>query len=122
MCRTNIICISCPKGCQITVESMNGKIKGIFGCDCSAGKEYAEEEFENPSRILTTTVRIKNAFLPLLSVKTSAPIPKDILMDAMKEIAKIEVEASINISDIIIENFMETGIDVVATRSINKVK
>lgn len=116
--RTNIICISCPKGCKVTVESDNGKIKDISGYDCQKGKVYAKEEVKNPRRILPTTVRVKNATLPLLPVKTSAAIPKELILEAMQEIAQIEVEAPVNIGDVIIKDFMNTGVDLIATRMI----
>ncbi|MFW5981212.1 MAG: DUF1667 domain-containing protein, partial [bacterium] len=85
---------------------------------CPAGIEYVREEFKNPRRILPTTVRIKNAALPLVPVKTSAPIPREILLEAMKEIARIEVEAPVKIGEVIGKDFMNTGADLVATRSL----
>ena len=56
--RTNIICIGCPKGCRVLVESDNGEIINISGYRCSKGKEYAKKEFSNPKRILPTTVKV----------------------------------------------------------------
>ncbi|MFW6288069.1 MAG: DUF1667 domain-containing protein [bacterium] len=118
MSRNNIICVNCPKGCRINIESDDGHIKAISGYECKSGKEYAFEEFKNPTRVLPTTVRVINGILPLVSVKTARAIPRNILLEAMKEIAKIEVEAPVEIGDVIIKDFMNTGIDLVATRSI----
>ena len=115
---TNIICISCPKGCRVLVSSKGNKIIEIKGNDCSAGRDYVREEFKDPRRILPTTVRIKKANLPLIPVKTSAPIPKGFLKDAMQEIAKIVVEAPVELGDIIVKDFMETGVDLIATRTL----
>ncbi|MFP4662332.1 MAG: DUF1667 domain-containing protein [Halanaerobiales bacterium] len=120
MSRTNIICVNCPKGCRISIETNNGEIEDISGYECKSGKEYAFEEFKNPTRVLPTTVRVVDGVLPLVSVKTSRAIPKNILLDAMREIAQIEVEAPVKIGDVIVEDFMNTGVELVATRSITR--
>jgi CxxC motif-containing protein len=120
MSRTTIICIGCPKGCRINVESENGKITDISGYSCPIGQEYARKEFENPTRILPTTVMVKKGEIPLAPVKTAAPIPKKLLLKAMKEIAHIEVEAPIYTGQIIKKDLLGTGVDLIATRSIQK--
>ncbi|MCK4257590.1 MAG: DUF1667 domain-containing protein [Halanaerobiales bacterium] len=118
MARNNMVCIRCPKGCRMVIESENGEIKSVSGFSCPKGEEYAQKEFTNPTRILPTSVRIKNGELSLVPVKTAAPIPKELLLPAMKEIAKIEVEAPVHIGQVIKENIMGTGVDLVATRNI----
>lgn len=120
MSRTTIICIGCPKGCRMKVESERGEIKKISGFSCPVGKEHARKEFENPTRILPTTVRIKGGELPLVPVKTAAPIPKKLLLPAMREIARIEVEAPVYTGQVIRKNFLETGVDLVATRDVKR--
>ncbi len=117
--RKNIICIGCPKGCRITID-YNQEITDISGYECQKGKEYAQKEFQNPTRILPTTVKVINGELPLVSVKTERGIPKEILLSTMQEIAKIEVEAPIRIGQIIKSNIMNTGINLLATRNIRR--
>ena len=118
--RTNIICVGCPKGCRIKIEDEDGKIKNISGYGCDKGKEYAREEYKNPTRILPTTVIVENGELPLVSVKTEKPIPKKYLLPAMKEISRARVEAPVKIGDIIIKNVKNTGINVIATNNIER--
>ena len=120
MSESNIICIACPKGCRMTVESNNGKIINISGYSCPQGKEYAREEFLNPTRILPTTVKVNQGEFPLVSVKTEEPIPKKYLLPAMKKIAEITVDAPIKCGDVIIENILNTGVNLVATRNVNR--
>ena len=55
--QNKIICVSCPIGCRMTVQSKDGKITSVTGNTCPKGIKYAEEEFINPRRILPTTVR-----------------------------------------------------------------
>jgi len=114
-------CIICPTGCKITVTfDENHNIISIKGNRCPHGKEYVQQEITNPTRILATTVRIKNGILPLVPVKTEKPIPKRLLIDAMNVLAKVEVNAPVKIGDVIVENILNTGVNVIATRSIPK--
>ncbi|MDO6356008.1 DUF1667 domain-containing protein [Caloramator sp. CAR-1] len=113
-------CINCPLGCQLQVE-INGEIK-VTGNKCKKGEDYAKNEIINPTRIITTTVKVKGGDRPLLSVKTDREVPKSKIFDIMKEINKVEAKAPINIGDIIIENVLGTGANVVATSRVERIK
>lgn len=119
--QNKIICISCPIGCRMTIQSKDGKITSIIGNACPKGIKYAEEEFINPLRILTTTVKVIGGELPLMSVKTEKAIPKKLLLEAMAEIAEIEVKAPVKIGQVIKDDLMGTGIKLVSTRNIKRV-
>jgi len=118
--RKTMICIGCPLGCPLTVDYNQKIVQKISGNRCSLGSQYAEKELFNPERTLTTTVKVKNGHLPLVSVKTNTPIPKKCIYDAMNLLAKIEVEAPIKIGDIIIQNLFDTSASIVATKNIIK--
>jgi len=118
--QNKIICISCPIGCRMTIQSKNGKITSIIGNACPKGIKYAEEEFINPLRILTTTVKVIGGELPLMSVKTEKAIPKKLLLEAMAEIAEIEVKAPIKIGQVIKDDLMGTGVSLIATRNVKR--
>lgn len=118
MKENKIICVACPRGCRITVVGDDKKIKSIKGFSCPRGEDYAKEEFLNPTRILPTTVKVKNGNFPLVSVKTEKPIPKKDLLPAMDVIARTEVEAPVSCGDIIIKNILDTGVNVIATRNV----
>lgn len=110
------ICIVCPRGCNITV-SEDGKIEG-YGC--KRGITYVENEMKDPKRMLTSTVRIKSKYFKRLPVITSSEISKNDIFRVMEEINKAEVEAPINIHDVIIENVLGLGVNIIATRSIRE--
>ena len=115
-----MICISCPLGCFLSVEYVGKTIQSIDGNRCKLGLDYAEKEIFNPERTLTTTVRVKNGHLPLVSVRTSKPIPKNRIFDTMNLLAKVEIEAPIRIGEKIIRNLFDTNVSVVATKNILK--
>jgi CxxC motif-containing protein len=118
--KKEMICIGCPMGCYLIVDYDGKTICGVSGNRCKVGLEHAEKEISNPERTLTTTVKVKNGHLPLVSVRTNKPIPKNKIFDTMDLLAKIEVEAPIKIGDPIIQNIFDTGVNVVATKNIIK--
>jgi CxxC motif-containing protein len=115
-----IICTRCPKGCRIKIQAKDGNIISIKGNSCIKGIEYAKDEFTNPKRILTTTVKVIDGEFPLVSVKTEKAIPKEMLLQGMKEISSIKVKAPIRIGEIIKENFIGIGVKIIATRNVIK--
>ncbi|MFW5998997.1 MAG: DUF1667 domain-containing protein [Halanaerobiaceae bacterium] len=116
--RKKIICVACPKGCRVKIQAENGEIVNISGYSCKKGKDYAREEFLNPTRILPTTVRVKGGKFPLVSIKTEKPIPVNLIMKAMKKTAEIEVKAPVKCGDIVIKDILGTGVNMVATKNI----
>lgn len=116
--KKELICIGCPIGCPITVTLDNGAIMDVAGNTCPRGKSYAEKEVTNPTRIVTSTVRVAGGERPLVSVKTKEDIPKDKISACMKEINAVIAEAPIKIGDVILENAAGTGVPVVATKSV----
>ncbi len=120
--KKEMICISCPMGCPLTVDYTQKKIQTIVGNRCNLGIEYAKKEIFNPERILTTTVRIKNGHLPLVSVRTSNPIPKNRIFDAMNLLSKVEIEAPITIGEKIIQNLFDLKVNIIATKNIKKIE
>lgn len=114
-----MICISCPMGCRLTVTEDINLEDGyrVEGNLCPRGKAYGIKEMTNPTRMVPTTVKIKNGILPRLPVKTSDGVPKDMIFKCMEEINKVEVEAPVKVGNIIIKNILSTGVDIVATRT-----
>ena len=119
--QNKIICVSCPIGCRMTIQSKDGKITSIIGNACPKGIKYVKGEFINPLRILPTTVKVIGGEFPLVSVKTEKAIPKRLLLKAMVEIAEIEVEAPVKIGQVIKDDLIGTGVSLVATRNVKRV-
>lgn len=116
----NLTCIGCPLGCGIQVEMENGEITNVSGNTCKRGDVYARKEVTHPTRIVTSTVRVEHGTHPMVSVKTKNDIPKEKIMDVMRSIRNIRVQAPVHIGDVILENAGNTGVDIVATKEISK--
>lgn len=116
-----LTCIVCPIGCQIEVKlSESGQVKDISGNSCKRGYAYAESEFTNPTRTLTTTVKIKSETDRLLPVRTDKPIPKPMLFEAMRQINELEAAAPVKVGDVIKADFITKGVNLIATKTIEK--
>ena len=115
-----MICILCPLGCKMQVKEkpdQPGELS-VRGQQCKLGVDYAYDEFANPTRTVTSTVVIHKASLPRLPVKTSKPIPKHLVFQALDEITRIEVKGPVKIGDILIKDLLGTGANLIATRSL----
>jgi len=117
-----IRCIVCPTGCEIQVKKSDTEDITFEGYTCKRGLEYAEQEYYEPKRILTTTMRVDRGLLPLVPVRTNIPILKDKLNDALKEIAVKRVKAPIKAGEILIENILGLGANIIASRDLNEVQ
>ena len=113
---TEIICVACPMGCGMQAEhTASGEVTGITGNACKRGEAYAKAELTNPVRSFHSTVRVAGGAVPLVSVKSAAPVPKGKLMACAGATRGVQARAPIAIGDIIVKNVCGTGIDLVAT-------
>ncbi|HDH40821.1 MAG TPA: DUF1667 domain-containing protein [Candidatus Altiarchaeales archaeon] len=118
--KKKFICIICPNGCEIEVRYSEKGIEKVSGNLCGRGLDYVKKELFSPERSVTSSVEVRNGSLPLVSVKTSKPIPKEKIFAVMDEIAGIEVEAPIRIGDVIVKDVLGTGADIIATKNVDK--
>ena len=113
--KKDIICTICPKGCTITVEEQGGALS-LTGYGCKRGEVYATNEFTAPVRILTTTVKIDGCEGDLIPVRSSAPLPKEKILDCMEVIKKASVKMPVKQYDVIVKGICGTDVDIVATK------
>ncbi|MCR5122127.1 MAG: DUF1667 domain-containing protein [Ruminococcus sp.] len=117
MTEKELVCVVCPMGCRITVTLDGENIVSVTGNSCPRGKAYAEKECIRPERILTTTVRIEGGTHRVLPVITDKEIPLDRIFEAMEEVRKTTAKAPVTEGQVIIENILDTGANVIASRS-----
>ena len=113
----NLTCIGCPMGCALTV-TIDGETITVAGNTCPHGAEYAKKEVTNPTRVVTSSVRVNGADIARVSVKTASDIPKNKIFECMKEISAAEMTAPVCIGDVVIENCAGTGVSVIATKNV----
>ena len=90
-----LTCICCPVGCALTVTIADDSSVIVTGNRCPRGAAYGEKEVTNPTRIVTSTVRVAGYPDAVVSVKTASDIPKGRIDDCMKALADVTVAAPI---------------------------
>lgn len=114
--KREFVCIGCPLGCNVTVETEGSEIRSIVGNTCPRGADYVTKELTDPRRIVTSLVRVKGGELPVVSVKTEADIPKDKIKECIEVLKDIELQAPVRMGETVAEDVCGTGVRVVATR------
>jgi CxxC motif-containing protein len=113
---TELICIMCPLACRVMVTiDDEGNVTGVANNLCKEGEKYAIAEYKFPGRVLTTTLLTTSAARPLLPARSSKPIPKTLLMDAMRSLSQIKVNPPVKMAQVVALNVANTGVDMVAT-------
>ena len=109
-----LTCIGCPLGCALTITDD----LTVTGHQCNRGQKYAVEEVTNPTRNVTTSVFVTGGDYDMLSVKTLRPVPKDAVLACVRAIRAITVAAPVAEGAVVLANVADTGVDVVATRTV----
>ena len=111
-----IICIVCPKGCHLKVDEQNGY--AVTGNTCERGAEYGKIELLNPTRTITSTVAVEGGLYPRCPVKTSKPIPKGLIFEAMKTLDGLLLQAPVALGQVVVKDICGTGADFIACRTL----
>ena len=111
-----LICIMCPKGCHLSVDDdLN-----VTGNTCPRGVTYGKQEMTDPRRYLTSTVKIKSSSYRRLPVISSGDLPKDKVSEVIRYLDNVEVTAPIKVKDVVVKDVLGLGVDILATRTIDK--
>lgn len=113
-----LTCIVCPNGCELKINENNE----VFGNICKRGKDFAIEELICPKRTLTTTCKTIFKDIPVVPVKTDGNIKKELVKEAVKEINKVIIDKPLEIGDIVIQNILNTDINIVICSNVLKEK
>ena len=116
MAEKTYTCIVCPRGCRITVSDA----LEVFGHSCTRGRDYALAEHTHPMRTLTTTVAIEGSAQRRLAVQSTAPVPRELLLECLAQVNAARATAPVRAGDVIVHDVCGTGVDVVATRDITR--
>ncbi len=112
-----LICITCPKGCTLEVTRDGETILEVKGAGCKRGPDYVKAELTDPRRMVASTVKVSGGLHPLVPVYTSSPFPKPKIFDLLAELRKIEVPAPVSHGQVILEDALGTGINILASRN-----
>ncbi|MDA3901994.1 MAG: DUF1667 domain-containing protein [Desulfuromusa sp.] len=119
--KKHLVCIGCPMSCPLELTIVDGEIREITGNSCKRGEDYARQEYTAPSRMVSTTITCTSGLWPRLPVKTATAVPKDKVIAIVRILHAIEIEAPVQMGQIILDNIADTGVAVTATRSLPQV-
>ena len=119
-------CTICPSECLLTVEverDADGavvEVHSVPGNSCPRGDKFAHQELTCPMRVLTTTVAVSGGDEALLPVRTAEAIPLALHAQAMDLIRGLVVKAPVRMGDVVLEDLLNTGIDLIASMDIDR--
>ena len=118
-------CTTCPFECLLTVEverDADGAVvemRSVAGNSCPRGDKFAHQELTCPMRVLTTTVAVSGGDEALLPVRTAEAIPLELHAQAMDLIRGLIVDAPIRMGDVVLDDLLDTGINLIASMDID---
>ena len=124
-----LTCILCPVGCGLDVSRVGDHLE-VRGNECDKGLDFAADEVLHPKRNLATSVPARTeagaggtfpaqgAAARMVSVRLSAPVPRELIFPILAEIARLRPALPVRRGQILIVNVLGTGADVIATRTI----
>jgi CxxC motif-containing protein len=115
--KKHFVCVVCPIGCEIDVVHDGSRIISMEGNKCEKSEEFVTQELIEPMRILTTTARIQGSKWPVIPVRTDKSVPKRLFPRIMRELRRIRLQAPVNMLDVVANDVLHTGANVIATRS-----
>ena len=101
----------------MTVTLEDGAVVKVENNTCKRGDAYARQECVAPMRMVTAVAPVMGSDMPV-SVKTAEPIPKEKIFACMDAIRAAHFTMPILMGDVLIRNVADTGVDLVATKSI----
>jgi CxxC motif-containing protein len=116
--KKHLVCIGCPMSCPLELTIVDGEILEITGNSCKLGEDYAKQEYNAPSRMVSTTIACTLGLWPRLPVKTATAVPKGKVVAVVQALHTLEIKAPVQMGQVILDDVADTGIAVVATRSL----
>ena len=114
-----LTCVLCPVGCELAVlEDAAGQLQ-VEGNQCDKGIPFALEEVLHPQRNLATSVPLAGTVARMVSVRLTAPVPRELVFKILAEIAKLRPQAPVRRGQVLLANVLGTGVDVIATRTVS---
>lgn len=113
-----LTCVLCPVGCELEVCKDEAGELDVRGNQCDKGISFAVEEVLYPKRNLATSVPVRGTAARMVSVRLSGRVPREMIFPILAEIARLRPEAPVRRGQVLIAGVLGTGVDVIATRTV----
>jgi CxxC motif-containing protein len=115
--KRHFVCVVCPIGCEIDVVHEGRRIISMEGNKCEKSTEFVTQELIEPMRILTSTVRIQGARWAVVPVRSDKAVPKRLFPRIMKQLRRVRLQAPVSMLDVVVKDVLDTGANIIATRT-----
>lgn len=105
-------------GCSLEVTIDDKEVIEVKGNTCKIGAEYGKKECTNPTRVVTSTLKVNDGDIDMVPVKTERDIPKGKISEAVKALKGLTINAPIKVGQVLVENIAGTGVNLIATRTV----
>ncbi len=102
----------------MVLEIENGDLQAVQHNSCKRGIDYAQQEFYDPRRMVTTTAAVVGGVVKRLPVRTTEPLPVAYINALLAAIHELRLEAPLGLGKPVLTNFANTGVDVITTRNL----
>ena len=113
-----VTCTVCPNGCEIQVDYTTKEDAVLNGYGCKRGITYAIDEWFEPKRTFTSSIKISGSDRRALPVRTNMPIPKDMIMKAAETVSAMELHVPVTCGEVLAENFLGTEAKLVSAMTL----
>ena len=113
-------CPRCTNACMITYTMEFDKILSIKNAACPKGEQFIYEQAKMPDSIVTAKVFVKNGMTSLAEVKTSKPVPGYLVNEIKDKLKKLELTAPLTFGQVLAENYLNSGADLISRSNIAK--
>lgn len=118
--KKTVICTTCPSGCEMEAIFENEKDLKVTGNRCKRGEAYCRSECFNPKRTFAASVKIEGSRRAVMPVRSKEPVPKELIMNCADEVHKIKLKAPVRCHDVILKNAAGSGVDIIASMTIDR--
>ena len=113
-------CILCPNSCEIAVEYEGKQLLKAEGHKCDNGRKYVEQELTDPKRTIASSILVQGGDRPLVSVRLTAPISRDLIFPLMEQIQKMALTAPVEPGTVVLSQVFGTDADLITTSRVNR--
>ncbi len=116
------LCTGCPLGCRLEVDAIDDEVVEVRGFSCKKGERYGRQEHTDPRRPVSTTVWIEGAAIRRAPVRAADSVPRDQIRDVVEALRGLIVPAPVRRGDVVLRDVCGTGVDVIVTRDLDRVR
>ena len=113
-------CILCPNSCEITVSYEGKAVLDCTGNKCDKGRDYVTQELTDPKRTVTSSVLVTGGDRPLVSVRLTSPISRELIFPLMEKLQTTVLAAPVEPGTVIMEKVFGTDADLITTSRVAK--